>query len=83
MKKTYELVKEEAEKIFFCYHNLFQKIGGDLGEEVMVSRMSKNCALICALIAVDCVLDVARGSDDIDHINFWEAVRKEIEKLKF
>jgi hypothetical protein len=69
--------KAEAESIFFSYHNLIQDIGGDLGEEIMVSILAKNCALI----GVDLVLDVAKKSNDIEHIDFWEAVRKKIENI--
>jgi hypothetical protein len=74
---TEKLTKAEAERIFFSYHNLIQDMGEELGEEVMVSILAKNCALI----GVDLVLDVAKGSDDIDHIVFWEKVRQEINNI--
>ena len=74
---TEKAAKAEAERIFFSYHNLIQDMGGELGEEVIVSILAKNCALI----GVDLVLDVARGSNDIEHIYFWEAVRKKIENI--
>jgi hypothetical protein len=69
--------KAEAESIFFSYHNLIQDIGEELGEEIIVSILAKNCALI----GVDLVLDVARKSNDIDHIDFWEKVRQEINNI--
>jgi len=74
---TEKLAKAEAESIFFCYHNLIQDIGEDLGEEIMVSILAKNCALI----GVDLVLEVARKSNDIEHIYFWEKVRQEINNI--
>jgi hypothetical protein len=80
---TGKKAKAEAESIFFSYHNLIQDIGGDLGEEIMVSILAKNCALI----GVDLVLDVARKSNDIDHIekqnqiSFFEKVRQEINNI--
>jgi hypothetical protein len=35
----------------------------------------------CALIAVDEILLITRESYDIDHINWWQEVKTEIEKL--
>ena len=38
--------KEDAQKIFTSYHNLIQDIGGDYGQEILVSILAKECALI-------------------------------------
>lgn len=35
----------------------------------------------CALIAVDEILIITSESYDIDHINWWQEVKQEIEKL--
>jgi hypothetical protein len=35
----------------------------------------------CALIAVDEILLITRESYDIDHINWWQEVKTEIENL--
>lgn len=35
----------------------------------------------CALIAVDEILNVTSESYDIEHINWWQEVKQEIEKL--
>jgi hypothetical protein len=35
----------------------------------------------CALIAVDEILEITSESYDIDHINWWQEVKTEIEKL--
>jgi hypothetical protein len=37
--------KEKAEEIFTHYHNLIQEIGGELGQEILVSILAKQCAL--------------------------------------
>lgn len=37
--------KEKAEEIFTNYHNLIQEIGGELGQEIIVSILAKKCAL--------------------------------------
>ena len=37
--------KEKAEEIFNHYHNLIQEIGGELGQEIIVSILAKQCAL--------------------------------------
>jgi len=35
----------------------------------------------CALIAVNLVIEIAVGSYDKDHDNWWQEVKQEIEKL--
>lgn len=37
--------KEKADEIFNHYHNLIQSIGGELGQEIIVSTLAKECAL--------------------------------------
>jgi hypothetical protein len=37
--------KEKAEEIFTHYHNLIQEIGGELGQEIIVSILARQCAL--------------------------------------
>jgi hypothetical protein len=37
--------KEKADEIFNHYHNLIQSIGGELGQEIIVSILAKQCAL--------------------------------------
>ena len=45
--------KEKAEKIFTHYHNLIQEIGGELGQEIIVSILAKQCALFTAREILD------------------------------
>lgn len=37
--------KEKAEELFNYYHNFIQDIGGELGQEILVSILAKECAL--------------------------------------
>jgi hypothetical protein len=46
-----------------------------------VDDRSKFKTIQCALILVDEILKITSESYDIDHINFWQKVKKEIEKL--
>jgi hypothetical protein len=57
--------------------------------EQIVESMSYSCrecdyeakAKQCALIAIDEILEITSESYDIDHINWWKEVKKEIEAL--
>ena len=42
MKQT---PKDKAKELFTHYHNLIQDIGGELGQEILVSILAKECAL--------------------------------------
>lgn len=37
--------KQKAEELFTHYYNLIQDIGGELGQEILVSILAKECAL--------------------------------------
>jgi hypothetical protein len=72
--------KEKAKELFGYYHNLIQDIGGDLGQEILVSILAKNCALI----AVDEILYVLNVSLDFKmnkSIKYWLEVGEEINNL--
>jgi hypothetical protein len=78
--------KEKAKELFNQYHNLIQEIGGDLGHEILVSILAKNCALI----AVDEILQTFNNewtkldfwTEEINGtINFWQEVEQEINNL--
>jgi hypothetical protein len=72
--------KEKAKLIFNQYHNLIQEIGGDMGHEILVSILAKNCALI----AVDEILYVLNVSLDFKmnkSIKYWLEVGEEINNL--
>jgi hypothetical protein len=69
--------KEKADELFNHYHNLIQEIGGDMGHEILVSILAKNCALI----AVDEILRIRSVNKDDILSNYWEEVEREINNL--
>jgi hypothetical protein len=74
MNKTPE---EKAKELFDQYYNLIQEIGGELGQEILVSILAKNCALI----AVDEILRIRSVNKDDILSNYWEEVEQEINNL--
>jgi hypothetical protein len=72
--------KEKAKELFGYYHKLIQDIGGELGQEILVSILAKNCALI----AVDEILYILNVSLDFKmnkSIKYWLEVGEEINNL--
>jgi hypothetical protein len=75
--------KEKAEEIFTHYHNLIQEIGGELGQEIIVSILAKQCALF----GVDEILKALqvppienkRSKLYNSQIEYWQEVKQEIE----
>ena len=66
--------KEKAEELFTHYHNLIQSIGGELGQEILVSILAKQSALF----AVKQILDNDLNSEVY---YYWEEVEHEIESI--
>ena len=73
MKQT---PKEKAKELFIHYHNLIQDIGGELGQEILVSILAKHCALFAAK---QCQKELV----EIGNYNYyyWEEVEHEIESI--
>lgn len=78
--------KEKANELVTMHHNLIQDIGGELGQEILVTILAKQCALI----AVDEILKIFNNewtkldfwTEEINGtINYWQEVKQEIEKL--
>jgi len=63
--------KEKAAELFTHYHNLIQNIGGELGQEILVSILAKQCALF----AVKQILDNDLNSEVY---YYWEEVEHEL-----
>jgi hypothetical protein len=59
--------KEKADEIFTYYYNLIQEIGGELGQEIIVSILAKQSALF----AVKQILDNNLNSEVY---YYWEEV---------
>jgi hypothetical protein len=74
MKQT---PKEKADELFNHYHNLIQRIGGYLEQEILVSILAKQCALI----AIDEILNINSVDKDFSLSHYWLDVKDEIENL--
>ena len=72
--------KEKAKELFNHYHNLIQSIGGELGQEILVSILAKQCALFLAreMLKDKFKLNSIEGYDEY---YYWEEVEQEIENL--
>ena len=69
--------KEKADELFNHYHNLIQSIGGELGQEILVSILAKQCALF---LTRETMQD-KWNTEDYDQYHYWEEVEHEIEKI--
>jgi hypothetical protein len=66
--------KEKAEELIIKFAKLPE-------EGSLMWYLSFEIAKKCALLLVDEILKVTSESYDIDHINWWQEVKTEIEKL--
>jgi hypothetical protein len=66
--------KEKAKELVDKYATYVVMWAGD------INTTHQNCKK-CALIAVDEIISVIGESYDIDHINYWQEVKQEIESL--
>lgn len=72
--------KEKANELVTMHHNIIQDIGGELGQEILVTILAKQCALI----AVDEILFLLEFNLDFKmerSIGYYLEVKQEIEKL--
>jgi len=69
--------KEKAKELFDLYYFLILNIGGELGQEIIVSMLAKNCALI----AIIEILEIKSVDKDFDLSDYWQEVEREIYKL--
>jgi hypothetical protein len=75
MKQT---PKEKAKELFDHYYIIIQDIGGELGQEILVSILAKHCALFAARQ----VLKEKWNTEDYDQLYYWEEVEHEIENYE-
>ena len=72
--------KEKAEELVNYYHNLIQSIGGELGQEILVSILAKQSALFAAREVLKQKWNIeVEGSED--EYYWWEEVEHEIESI--
>lgn len=69
--------KEKAEELFNHYHNLIQNVGGELGQEILVSILAKQCALFAARE----VLQDKWNKEDFEQYHYWVEVEYQIENI--
>lgn len=71
--------KEKAEELVEKFHNAKSDKMSDY------STIYTPTAKVCALIAVDEIIDILSvlpyGMEYLSHIDYWEGVKQEIEKL--
>jgi len=72
--------KEKADELFTHYYNMIQSIGGELGQEILVTILAKQSALFAAreVMKVKWYFDTENRDDDYC---FWEEVEHEIESI--
>lgn len=76
MKQT---PKEKAKELFNYYYNLIQDIGGELGQEILVSILAKQCALFAARQMLKENIGIPLHYDTY---YYWEEVVHEIENYE-
>lgn len=70
--------KEKADEIFTHYHNLIQELGGELGQEILVSVLAKQCALY----AVSLLIKDKHPTEDFNtSYLYWVRVEEELQKM--
>jgi len=67
--------KDKAKELFTHYHNLIQDIGGELGQEILVSILAKECALF---LVREKEIDEWKAKD-FKNAEYWNEVEYEIE----
>jgi len=78
MKQT---PKEKAKELFDHYYILIQDIGGELGQEILVSILAKHCALFAAREVLKEKWNIeVEGS--YDEYYYWQEVEHEIENYE-
>ena len=78
MKQT---PKEKAKELFNHYYILIQEIGGELGQEILLSILAKHCALFAAREVLKEKWNIeVEGS--YDEYYYWEEVQHEIENYE-
>jgi len=64
--------QQKAKELLNYYYILIQDIGGELGQEILVSILAKECALF----AVD---EIIKATTPLRSTYFWQEVKQEIE----
>ena len=73
--------KEKAKELFTHYYNLIQDIGGELGQEILVSILAKHCALFAAREVLKEKWNIEIPGS-YDEYYYWEEVEHELESYE-
>ena len=76
--------EEKAKELFNHYHNLIQSIGGELGQEIIVSILAKQSCLIAVgeLIKSHYLLTTTHDiKPSMRCKSYWQEVEQEIKNL--
>ncbi len=73
--------KDKAKELFNHYHNLIQDIGGELGQEILVSILARHCALFAAREVLKEKWNI-EVSGSYDEYYYWEEVEHELENYE-
>jgi hypothetical protein len=69
---------EKKEQLIARYHNLIQDLGGDLGQEILVSVLAEKCTKI----AVDEILNILFDHGTDETYGYWSEILEELLNLK-
>jgi hypothetical protein len=72
--------KEKADELFTHYHNLIQSIGGELGQEILVSILAKQSALYAVREVLKQKWRIMVPGSEAEYY-WWEEVEHEIENI--
>jgi len=72
---------EKADEIFTHYHNLIQEQGGELGQEILVSILAKQCAMNAIGLIVKETLELSKEYSNNFIYIYWLRVQEELEKM--
>ena len=74
--------KQKADEIFNHYHNLIQDIGGELGQEILVSILARQCAKYAVGLVVKETLELSKEYSNNFIYIYWLRVQEELEKIE-
>lgn len=74
--------RKKAKELLHKYRMLLMNDGEDYGEEILVSVLSKQCALIAVKEIIQALVEMSadfnENASDSAEYNYWEEVKKEI-----
>jgi len=72
---------EKANQLVANYDNLIQEQGGELGQEILVSILAKQCAMYAIKLILKETLELSREYSNNFIYIYWLRVQEELEKM--